>query len=124
MYSSDGYQHESIMVHEFGHTVMNCGFSGAHFEKINEEWETARADPKRKHQLDEYWLCNTEEFWAELTQAWFNASIREDVNGGINTREAVKAQLPTMAAFLAEIYGETEWLYTSDCPDPAKWGVT
>ena len=33
MYPSDGYSVESIMVHEFGHTVMDCGFHEAQLAK-------------------------------------------------------------------------------------------
>ena len=58
-----------------------------------------------------YMMCNAQEFWAESVQAWFGASVRTDVNCGINTRDAVRARLPALATVLEATYGDTTWSY-------------
>ena len=31
-----------------------------------------------------------DEYWAEATQSWFDATVRTDVNCGVNTREKIQ----------------------------------
>jgi len=120
MYTSDGYASESIMVHEFSHTVMDCGFDRGLLDKVQQAYNWCKARPA---QFDgsQYWMCNTHEFWAELTQAWFHASIRTDVNNGINTRRRLIEAIPLAAELMREAYGDNDWLYIHDCPNPGKW---
>lgn len=56
-------------------------------------------------------MANVDEYWAEGTQSWFDASLRSDVNSGINTRVKLKAHDPHLAAVLAEVYGDGPWRY-------------
>lgn len=48
---------------------------------------------------------NADEYWAEGVQTWFDATVRTDVNSGINTRDKLKAHDPGFAALLAEVGG-------------------
>ena len=48
-------------------------------------------------------MDNADEYWAEGCQSWFDATIRTDVNDGINTREKLKAHDPGLAAALIKV---------------------
>ena len=68
-----------------------------------------------------YMSSNSEEFWAEGVQAWFDGTDRNDVNDGISTRLILKARLPAMARAMEEAFGQNDWSYRETCPAPAKW---
>ena len=68
---------------------------------------------------DIYAMSNADEYWAEGTQSWFDATVREDVNDGHNTREKLAAHDPALTALLAEAYGsEGTWRFEHDSPAP------
>lgn len=52
---------------------------------------------------DCYMLQDADEYWAEATQSWFDATTRRDVNSGINTREALQQHNPGVAALLRQV---------------------
>ena len=52
-----------------------------------------------------YMSVNKAEYWAEGAQAWFEVTVRTDVNGGINTRAKLKAHDPDLAIILERVYG-------------------
>jgi hypothetical protein len=120
MSAADPFSNESILVHEFGHCVMNCGFDREQMQRVNACYQDAM-DAGGHGDKDTYMMSNVEEYWAELTQAWFHASIRTDVNNGIRTRADVERRDPNAAALLALVYGQGKWRYTQDCPNVAKW---
>ena len=120
MYESDSYNRESVLVHEFAHAVMNCGFSDEQRDRLRASYARCRQMPHR-FQLDQFWLSNEEEFFAELVQAWFHATIRTDVNDSIRTRAAVKEVLPDVAELIEEVFGDGEWLYSRECACPQRW---
>jgi hypothetical protein len=110
---NDPYWNESILVHEFGHTVMNCGFNDSQMHRVrtlhSEALQTGFSSTL-------YMFSNAEEFWANGTQAWFHAIGRTDVNAGIITRAGLCRDLPGLGALMREVYGDGRWLYTDDCP--------
>lgn len=61
-------------------------------------------------------MSNAEEYWAEGVQAWFDASVREDVNCGLNTRCKLREADPQLADLMLEVFGENDWRYTDTCP--------
>jgi hypothetical protein len=79
-----------------------------------------------------YMMDNADEYWAEGCQSWFDATVRSDVNSGINTRQKLKAHDPQFAALLTEV-GETlgmtrfcMWDTKRVCASPVvhAWAVT
>ena len=48
-------------------------------------------------------MDNADEYWAEGCQSWFDATIRTDVNDGVNTRERLKRHDPGLAAALEKV---------------------
>jgi hypothetical protein len=59
---------------------------------------------------------NEDEYWAEGCQSWFDATIRTDVNSGINTRDKLKQHDPQLAALLEEVFGDGTWRYPHTAP--------
>eukprot|EP00746_Dinoflagellata_sp_MGD_P024750 gnl/MRDRNA2_/MRDRNA2_158113_c0_seq1.p1 gnl/MRDRNA2_/MRDRNA2_158113_c0~~gnl/MRDRNA2_/MRDRNA2_158113_c0_seq1.p1 ORF type:complete len:256 (+),score=45.78 gnl/MRDRNA2_/MRDRNA2_158113_c0_seq1:98-865(+) len=109
---------ESILVHEFGHAVMNCGFDGWQQQSILNIYQDALAAGYSKQV---YMFSNEDEFWANGTQAWFHAIHRTDINAGIKTRTDLSKHLPKLALLMKEVYGDGEWSYHADCPHPESW---
>ena len=56
---------------------------------------------------------NASEYWAESTQAWFEASVRCDVNCGLNTREELEQRDPAVCTELGLAFGRGAWRYTN-----------
>merc|ERR1740121_1554156 len=109
----DPYWNESILVHEFGHTVMNCGFDDRQMARVRSLHVEAL---QKGYSSSLYMFSNEEEFWACGTQAWFHAIGRTDVNAGIVRRAGLRGALPGLGALLQEVYGDGRWRYTDDCP--------
>ncbi|MEW5317218.1 MAG: hypothetical protein WDW38_008537 [Sanguina aurantia] len=108
------YACENILVHEFGHTVMNIGLTAAQREAVVLLYQCAVRE--RLYDVGVYMMSNEDEYFAEATQAWFHATVREDVTDGVNTRCKLKARDPNLAAAMAAAYGDGPWRYTDDCP--------
>ena len=106
----DQYPFESILVHEFAHCVMDVGLDDAARARIR----AAHADALRRGLIDaeSYMGSNSSEYWAESAQAWFEASVRCDVNCGLNTREELRRRDPAVAEELRNAFGDGEWRYT------------
>jgi hypothetical protein len=106
------YTREDILVHEFSHSMMS-----------NMDAELAAAvDAAFRNAVDKslypakiYMMANKNEYWAEGTQAWFDVTVRKDVNGGINTRGAVKEHDPDLAAVLEKVYGSARVEHVPGC---------
>ncbi len=58
-----------------------------------------------------YAASDRREYWAEGTQGWFHPKGGSSSFNG-NTRQALKAYDPGLAALLAEVYGDDGWQYT------------
>ncbi|MEW5301915.1 MAG: hypothetical protein WDW36_004739 [Sanguina aurantia] len=112
------YSCENILVHEFGHTVMNLGLTAEQREAVVLLYRCAVRE--RLYDVGVYMMSNEDEYFAEATQAWFHATVREDVTDGVNTRGKLKARDPALAAALAAAYGDGPWRYTDDCPGTFK----
>eukprot|EP00889_Picochlorum_renovo_P002120 jgi/Picre1/29150/NNA_004543.t1 len=110
----DRYPYESILVHEFAHAVMNlglyndtdlyCGIKDAYYAALRNNMY----DPQS------YVMANPEEYWAEMSQAWFHATKRDDVTSGIKTRDRLIEHDPRLAAIMARVYGYGSWRYYDD----------
>ena len=61
-----------------------------------------------------YMATNADEYWAEGTQSWFDATMRRDVNAGVNCRARLQAHDPALALLLAHAYGEGAWRFTHE----------
>ena len=109
------YARESILVHEFAHCVMNVGLAGRpQLHAIKAAYKAAMEE--RLHDPKSYMASNADEYWAEATQSWFEATVRLDATAGLITREAVKRKDPRLAAILTEVWGDGSWRYLHTAP--------
>lgn len=115
MIGDSRYARESILVHEFAHCIMNVGLAGLpQLQAIKAAYESAMREGL--HDRKSYMASNADEYWAEATQAWFEATVRLDATAGLITRDAVKARDPRLAAILTEVWGDGTWRYLDTAP--------
>ncbi len=107
------YSSEDIFVHEFSHSVM---FNLETSLQADIEAAYKSAQEKNLYPKTCYMMADSQEYWAEGTQAWFNATVRSDVNGGINTREKIQAHDPKLSELLNKVYGKVTLEKRKDCP--------
>lgn len=65
-------------------------------------------------------VVDEKEYWAEATASWFNASIRTEVNDGVNTREKIRAHDSEVSELLQEIWGDGSWRYDFEQRSPRR----
>lgn len=112
--SGDRYPGESILVHEFGHTLFEMGVRtldrGADL-RLDGIYQKAIAAGLWQNT---YAATNYREYWAEGVQCWFNANVRpvnppNGVHGPVSTREDLIQYDPALASFIAGIFGSVAW---------------
>jgi hypothetical protein len=115
MIEDSKYPYESILVHEFAHCVMNVGLAG---QPIQRRIITAykKAMDTKLYNPSSYIASNADEYWAEATQAWFEATVRLDSTSEMITRKAVKKLDPELGRILAEVWGDGHWRYLQTAP--------
>lgn len=109
----DRYRGESILVHEFAHTVLDLAAT---------RLDAALAPRLRtlyRQAMDAglwqatYAAANASEYWAEGVQSWFDANrhraTANGVHGPVATRAALQAHDPALADFIAGVFGDTRW---------------
>lgn len=112
-----GYPNESILAHEFGHTVQNYGLDDAQKAEFENIYNTSTGNGKW---ANSYAGSNSSEYFATLTAIWFNAMDDtwdgkwDGVRGPINTREELKAYDKEAYDFMSKIYVSDQYL-------PAPW---
>ncbi len=112
-----GYTDESILTHEFAHTVKNYGLTEAQQRRV----ETVYADAVGSGKwANSYAGSNPDEYFATITAMWFNAMDDtwdgqwDGVRGPINTRNELKV-------YDKEAYDMLSEIYVSDVYLPQPW---
>jgi hypothetical protein len=108
----DRYRGESIMVHEFGHTVA-LGVKDVD-RKFAELLKTAYDDARQHGLWDKtYAATNPDEYWAEGVQDWFDTNAHAKKPNGIHNEIHTRAQLkeydPALAALMVRVFGDRPW---------------
>lgn len=112
--AGDRYSGESILVHEFGHTLFEMGVRtldrGADL-RLDGLYQKAMAAGRWQ---STYAATNYREYWAEGVQCWFNANPKpvnppNGVHGPVSTREDLIQYDPALANFIAGIFGNVAW---------------
>ena len=113
-----GSDSHNVQLHEFGHAIHLFGLNTIDptfdnrlkiaYDAAMEKglWQGTYVSSDRR-----YVSSDRREYWAEGTPAWFYPKSKSSYFNG-NTRGALKAYDPDLAALLAEVYGDTEWQYT------------
>ena len=106
----DRYRGESILIHEFGHTMLVMGLD----KDFRAQVQTAYQDAMSKGLFkNTYAATNADEYWAEGVQDWFDANLTAAPSNGVHneigTRAQLKAYDPALASLLEKVYGDDEW---------------
>lgn len=110
------YPAQSILVHELAHMVLNLALVTEVQKDLMECYELARRGDT--YPKDSYLLTNEQEFFAVLTESWFESTLRDDLNGGVRSRESVKQKDPLAAKIMLLAWGDGSWRFTHDSPAP------
>lgn len=111
-YPDDRYRGESILIHEFAHTI-HLGLSQVDPDfdaKLKALFDAALADGLWDQT---YAATNPSEYWAEGVQSWFDSNRESETTNGIhnhvNTREELIAYDPDLAALIATVFDDWRW---------------
>lgn len=119
--AGDPYPTENILVHEFGHAVMEMAMPSSDpsfVPRVRAAYEGARSSGLWR---GTYAMENASEYWAELTQSWFDTNRSNDAfHNDVDTREEVKRYDPAGARLLIEVYGDLPWRYQWPSRRPAR----
>lgn len=116
-------------IHEAGHLVMRAGLLGLGRRRQGKLWRDiedayAAAKVEKLFSRDAYAMTDADEYFACLTQSWFDAGRHEHTLRfpkaalGVTTRSALKERDPRAAAIMAQVWGDGEWR------SPTRWGLT
>eukprot|EP00798_Chlamydomonas_sp_ICE-L_P023037 gene23037-30232_t len=87
MVDDSHYPMENIMIHEFGHAIMNIGMTEEQIKDIQALYQ--KAYDKGMYKRDIYMMANAAEYWAEGCQSWFDATISPTALAFRNRRTTV-----------------------------------
>jgi len=109
----DRYRGESILIHEFGHTMLVMGLDALE-PTFRANAVAAYKDAMAKSLFkNTYAATNIDEYWAEGVQDWFDANLKAKPANGIHneigTRIELKKYDPGLAALLEKVFGDDEW---------------
>jgi hypothetical protein len=110
-HSDDRYLGEDITIHEFAHSLHLLGIDYI-FPNFSFDLQEAYNNGKL-YELwgsEHYALTNSQEYWAEGVQSYFNANM----GGGPNTRAALQSQDPVLYNLIYSIFGDNS--FYSNCP--------
>lgn len=117
-YSDDRYAGESILVHEFAHTIKGMGLEvldPSFADHIQELYDRALEEGRW---TDTYAATNPGEYWAEGVQSYFNANLEADspdgVHNHVNTRSELEEYDPALFAVIDSTFEGLDWSPT--CP--------
>jgi len=107
----DRYRGESILIHEFAHTVLNYGVrradqKGTFYKRLNHAFKAAKNE---KRLLNKYAGTNSDEYWAEGVQTYFDSNLPSDIKGrnSIN-RRGVRQHDPALFGLIQEVFGRSK----------------
>ena len=107
----DRYPTENIVIHEFGHAVIDFGldklFPGFK-DNISAIWNRAKTKGLWKNT---YAITNASEYWAEGVQSYFNLNGKgpeagDGTHNHVNTRALLKTYDPEFYDVLHNVYGD------------------
>src|SRR4029079_3904329 len=112
----DRYHGESILIHEFGHTMLVMGLDGIEPTFRADLWAAYADAMARGLFTNTYAATNADEYWAEGVQDWFDANLTAKPANGIHneigTRAALKTYDPALARLLERVFGNDEWRWS------------
>jgi len=112
----DRYKGECILIHEFGHTVLNFGMEAVDKtfrSRIQKAFDAAMKSGAWKNT---YAMTNLDEYWAEGVQSWFDSNQKgppggNGVHNDVWNRDALKTADPALYELLNEVF-VADWKWT------------
>ncbi len=104
----DRYKGESILIHEFAHTILNYGVLPAERKGgFKKRLERAFKDAKKSNRLlNLYAGTNADEYWAEGVQTYFNSNLPSDIKGRNSTsRKGLAKHDRALFKLIQEVFG-------------------
>ena len=77
MLNDKHYSQENILMHEFAHSVMCIGMDDEQRQSICGAYTEAKQAGLYQQHI--YMMENADEYWAEATQSWFDATVRTGI---------------------------------------------
>jgi hypothetical protein len=112
-YKDDRYRGESILIHEFAHTIHEIGLDALDKDfddRLKGLYERAMQKGLWKNT---YAATNYKEYWAEGVQSWFDSNLSANPPNGIHnhvrTRAALEKYDPDLANLIAEVFHNEQW---------------
>lgn len=109
--AGDRYWNESICVHEFSHTISTYGVyrTDRTFEgRLQSAFEHARDTGLYQNT---YALENSQEYWAEGVQSWYDTNAQafppDGIHNEIDTRDELRDYDPMLYALIDEVFPES-----------------
>ena len=102
--SPDTYAGESILIHEFAHTIYDFGLQATERDEWIGLYSTAISAGRW---ANTYAASNETEFFAELTQSYFRANQgpQPGIHNEVNSPAQLREYEPQATEFLARVYG-------------------
>lgn len=107
-YQVDRYHGECILIHEFGHTILEMGIKyidPSFVARVEQAYKNAIAAGKWKNT---YAGSNANEYWAEGVQDWFDANLWSSKSNGIHneihTRDQLRTYDPELYSLLSQVF--------------------
>ena len=124
-YEDDRYKGESILVHEFAHTVhglamriVDEGFDN----RLKTLYEKAMAKGLWKQT---YAATNRHEYWAEGVQSYFDCNLRAEPPDGIHnhvrTREELLKYDPDLYKLIDDVFAKNPWRWRPNGAHQSRW---
>lgn len=112
-YDLDRYHPEDILIHEFAHAIQLMGIQPVHPDFSNQLISAYNSALAAGKWANTYAASNSEEYWAEGVQDWFNCnnqSIPPDgVHNHVNTREELMEYDPVLYNLIEGFFTSSEF---------------
>ncbi len=124
-YPNDRYCGESILIHEFAHTVHTVGMR--RLDRTFDARLRRLYDNAMRNGLWQktYAATHPNEYWAEGVQCYFDCNARADPPNGVHnhvrTREQLRQYDPDLAALIDEVFQDNPWRWTPNGAHARRW---
>lgn len=122
---SDRYLGESILIHEFAHTLHRIALTRidpTFDRRLRDAYDAALA---RGLWSGTYASTNPREYWAEGVQSWFDCNREawptDGVHNFVNTRSELEAYDPTLAGLIDEVFLADPWRWSPRGAHRSRW---